>query len=124
MARLLTSRAGAAAASGVRVARALYSRWRLLPDTDRRRLAPLADDAKDKALSVRGAADRPRAEGELRSASERLAAALVETAEADPEIDPDEVRRLREDLRRELERLASADIKASRARPEGGRPPG
>ncbi|MBD0281896.1 MAG: hypothetical protein ICV69_06840 [Thermoleophilaceae bacterium] len=124
MGRLLISRAGAAAASGVRVARALYSRWRLLPDTDRRRLAPLADDAKDKALSVRGAADRQRAETELRTASETLAAALVETAEADPEIDPDEVRSLREDLRRELERLASADIKASRAHPEGDRPPG
>jgi hypothetical protein len=122
--RNLISRAGAAAASGVRVARALYSRWRLLPEADRRRLAPLAEDAKDKALSVRGAADRPRAEAELRGASETLAAALVETAEADPEIDPEEVRSLREDLRRELERLATADIKASRTRPDDDRPPG
>jgi uncharacterized membrane protein YebE (DUF533 family) len=114
---------GAAAAAGIRVARALYSRWRLLPQADRERIAPLAEDAKDKALSVRGAGDRPRAEAELRAASETLAAALVETAEADPEVDEAEVRQLREDLRRELERLATAEIKASRIEPEAGRPP-
>jgi hypothetical protein len=114
---------GAAAAAGIRVARALYSRWRLLPQGDRERIAPLAEDAKDKALSLRGAGDRPRAEAELRAASETLAAALVETAEADPEADEAEVRQLREDLRRELERLATAEIKASRIEPEAGRPP-
>jgi hypothetical protein len=43
-----------------------------------------------------------------------LAAAIVEDAEADPELDDVEVHRLREDLRRELERLSEADIKASR----------
>jgi hypothetical protein len=111
------------AAAGVRVARSLYSRWRLLPHTDRARLAPLAEDAKEKALSVRGAADRPRAESELRSASETLAAALIENAEADPEVDEGEVRRLREDLRRELERLETAEIKASRREREASRHP-
>ena len=115
---------GGAAALGIRVARALYGRWRLLPEPDRKRLAPLAEDAKDKALSLRGAGDRDRAEVELRAASETLAAALVETAEADPELDEEEVRGLREDLRRELERLASADIRASRARPERTTPRG
>jgi hypothetical protein len=120
----MASRFRTAAAAGIRVARALYSRWRLLPEADRDRIAPLAEDAKDKALSVRGAIDRPRAEAELRTASETLADALVETAEADPEVDEDEVRRLREDLRRELDRLASADIKASRTGREASRPPG
>jgi uncharacterized membrane protein YebE (DUF533 family) len=115
---------GAAAAMGTRVARALYSRWRLLPQPDRDRIAPLAEEAKERALSVRGAGDRPLAEAELRSASETLAAALVETAEADPEIDEEEVGELREDLRRELARLASADIKASRAPREANRRPG
>jgi hypothetical protein len=98
----------------IRVARSLYGRWRMLPEADRERIAPLAEDAKEKALSLRGASDPSRAEAELRGASETLAAALVETAEADPEVDADEVRRLREDLRRELDRLSKAEIKASR----------
>jgi hypothetical protein len=98
----------------IRVARSLYARWRALPRADRERIAPLAEDAKEKALSLRGAHDRTRAEADLRGASETLAAALVETAEADPEVDEEEVRRLREDLRRELERLNGAEITASR----------
>ena len=98
----------------IRVARSLYARWRVLPEADRERIAPLAEDAKEKALSLRGASDPSRAEADLRGANETLAAALVETAEADPEVDEDEVRRLREDLRRELERLSHAEIKASR----------
>jgi hypothetical protein len=98
----------------IRVARSLYGRWRLLPRADRERIAPLAEDTKEKALSLRGAGDRSQAEADLRGASETLAAALVETAEADPEVDEAEVRQLREDLRLELERLAHADIKASR----------
>jgi hypothetical protein len=98
----------------IRVARSLHARWRLLPRADRERIAPLAEDTKEKALSLRGASDRSQAEAELRGASETLAAALVETAEADPEVDEAEVRQLREDLRLELERLAHADIKASR----------
>jgi hypothetical protein len=97
----------------IRVARSFYSRWRALPRADRERIAPLAEDAKEKALSLRGAHDRTLAEADLRGASETLAAALVETAEADPEVDEEEVRRLREDLRRELERLDGAEVKAS-----------
>jgi hypothetical protein len=98
----------------IRVARSLYGRWRALPQADRERIAPLAEDTKEKALSLRGASDPTRAEADLRGASETLAAALVETAEADPEVGEEEVRRLRDDLRRELERLADAEIKASR----------
>jgi hypothetical protein len=109
-------------ARAIRVARGLYGRWRVLPEPDRRRIAPLAETAKDRALSLRGATDRQRAEAELRGASETLAAALVETAAADPEVGEEEVRQLRDDLRRELDRLASADIKAARIRREGDSP--
>jgi hypothetical protein len=105
----------------VRVARALYGRWRALAPAAREALAPLAEDAKRKALEARGAADQREAEEDLNAASETLAAAIVESAEADPEVDELEVRRLREDLRRELERLSSAEIKASRNVAQPGR---
>jgi hypothetical protein len=114
----------AATALGIRVARSLYGRWRVLPDADRRRIEPLAEDLKARALDVRGAPDRTRASRDLDDANRSFAAALVETAEADPEVDDDEVRRLREELRRELERLASADIKAWRIRGERSTRPG
>jgi hypothetical protein len=121
--KLVIGGAAAGAAIGVRVARSLYGRWRLLPAADRERIAAFAEDAKEKALSVRGASDPAQAQAELRDASETLAAALVETAESDPEIDTDEVAELREELRRELERLATADIKASRSGRERAKPP-
>lgn len=105
----------AAGAIGVRVARSLYGRWRLLPVADRERIAAFAEDTKEKALSLRGSTDRARAEEELRASSATLAAALVETAESDPELAADEVQELRDELRRELERLATADIKASQS---------
>ena len=120
--KLVIGGAAAGAAIGVRVARSLYGRWRLLPSADRERIAAFAEDAKEKALSVRGASDPTQAQAELRDASATLAAALVETAESDPEIDTDEVAELREDLRRELERLATADIKASRSGRERAKP--
>ena len=104
----------AAGALGVRVARSLYGRWRLLPAADRERIASFAEDTKEKALSLRGSTDRAQAEADLRASNETLAAALMETAEADPEVAAEEVEQLRDDLRRELERLATADIKASR----------
>jgi hypothetical protein len=122
--KLVIGGAAAGAAIGVRVARSLYSRWRMLPPAERERIASFAEDAKEKALSVRGANDPTQAQADLRAASETLAAALVETAEADPEIAPDDVHELREELRRELERLATADIKASRIRRESPRQPG
>jgi hypothetical protein len=112
--KIVIGGAAAGAAIGVRVARTLYGRWRLLPEADRRRIAQLAQDTKDKALDLRGADDRPKAEADLNAANETLAAALVETAEADPNIDAEDVDLLREELRRELERLATADVKASR----------
>ena len=105
--KLVIGGAAAGAAIGVRVARALHGRWRLLPESDRRRIAQLAQDTKDRALDLRGADDRPRAEADLRAASETLAAALVETAESDPDVAEEDVDLLREELRRELDRLAA-----------------
>ena len=99
---------------GVRLARTLYGRWRTLSPASRQRLELLAEETKSRALDARGSADRDTAERELHAANETLAAALVEDAEADPDVDDIEVRRLREDLRRELERLATADIQAAR----------
>ena len=123
-AKLVIGGAAATTAIGIRVARSLYARWRFLPDADRRRIEPLAEDLKEQAFALRGAPNRARAEAELFAANETFAAALVETAEADPELGDIEVRELREDLRRELERLANADIKAWRTRREATPPPG
>ena len=123
-AKLVIGGAAATTAIGVRVARSLYSRWRTLPDPDRRRIEPLAEDLKEQALALRGAPDRGAAAANLFAANETFAAALVETAEADPEIDETDVHELREDLRRELERLADADIKAWRTRRGATPPPG
>ncbi len=99
---------------GIRLARTLHSRWRALAVGERERLAPLAEDTKRRALDLRGSDDRATAERELQAANETLAAAIVESAEADPQLDEIEVRRLRDDLRRELDRLAGAEIRASR----------
>ena len=98
---------------GIRLARVLYGRWRTLGSASRQRLEPLAEEAKMRALDLRGSQDED-AERDLHAVNEAFAAALVEDAEADPEIDQVEVSRLREDLRRELDRLATADITASR----------
>lgn len=122
-AKLVIGGAAATAALGVRVARSMYGRWRILPEPDRRRIESIAEDVNRQALDVRGAPDRETAEADLRAANETLAAALVETAESNPEVSADEVRELREDLRRELERLVSADIKASRTRRGSTTPP-
>jgi hypothetical protein len=123
-AKLVIGGAAAGTALGIRVARTLYQRWRLLPEADRRRIESLAEDLKSQALALRGATDLQEAEDNLRSANELFAAALVETAEADPELGASEVHELREDLRRELERLATAEIKASRSPREAAPPHG
>ena len=123
-AKLVIGGAAATTAIGVRVARSLYGRWRDLPRADRARIEPLAEDLKQQALALRGAPDRARADADLFAANETFAAALVETAEADPQLDDVEVHELREDLRRELERLANADIKAWRSRREATPPHG
>jgi hypothetical protein len=121
--KLVIGGAAAGAAIGVRVARTLYGRWSVLPAADRARIATLAADAKEKALDLRGAGDRVRAEADLKAANETLAAALVETAEFDPEIAQEDVDQLREDLRRELERLSTGEVKARGTRRERATPP-
>jgi len=113
----------AAGALGVRVARSLYGRWRLLPPAERARIAAFAEDTKEKALSLRGSGDRVRADADLRSSSEALAAALVDTAESDPDLGAEDVDQLRDELRRELDRLSTAEVKASRSGRERAKPP-
>src|SRR5918997_1539761 len=105
----------AAMRPGLRVARVLHGRWRRLARADRERLEPLADDVKRRALDLRGEADLEEAQRGLEEASRRLAAGITETAEADRDLTDADLRELREDLARELDRLASADIRASRA---------
>ena len=122
-AKLLIGGAGAAALT-VRVTRSLYARWNVLPAAERSRIEPVAERAKQSALDLRGAGDRELAEAEARAAGATLAAALVESAAVDPELDEAEVTLLREDLARELARLADADIKASRSTSEPGTAPG
>lgn len=105
---------GATVVLGVHVARSLHGRWRRMSGAARQRLEPLAQEVKERALDLRGLVDPAEAERGLREANERLVDAMVETAAADPEVSEIEVRELRDDLARELDRLASADIRASR----------
>lgn len=107
---------GSTASLGFRVARGLYGRWRRMSAPDRARLEPLADDVKERALELRGTPDPDRAERDLAQAGERLADAMVESADADPEVSDAEVDQLRGDLARELERLATGEVLASRGR--------
>ena len=120
--KVLVEGARAGASLGVKVARSLYGRWRALGPTDRERLAPLAEEAKERALDARGAGDAHQAERDLAAANESLAAGIVESAEADPEVSETEVHRLRDDLRRELDRLATAEVKVSRGTSERSTP--
>jgi hypothetical protein len=106
--------AGVTAVFGIRVARSLHARWRTMGPDERQRLAPLAADAKERALELRGVADRDSAERELATANETLAAAIVDSAQANPEVSESDLAELRDDLRRELDRLATAEISASR----------
>ena len=99
---------------GVRVARTLYGRWRRLSAKERDRLGPLADEVRERALDLRGTTDPQAAGRELQEANQKLADAMVESAEANPEVSEAEVLRLREDLTQELERLVGADIAVSR----------
>lgn len=113
--KLILGGAGAAAL-GVRIARSLHARWRQLPRRERIAIEPVATATKERALEVRGEPDFAAAAASLRAANESLAATLVETAEANPDLSAADVTQLKGDLRRELERLADADVKASRTR--------
>src|SRR3954470_396535 len=75
---------GASSLLGVRVARALYGRWRRMSGPEREPLSPLAEDVRERALDLRGASDPESAGRELEKAEERLGAGLGGAAEAGP----------------------------------------
>lgn len=105
---------GASSLMRMRVARSLHERWRRMSSNDRVRLQPLAQEVKDQALDLRGRKDPDLAGQELGIANERLADAMLVSAETNPDVTDIEVRRLRADLALELERVASGEIRASR----------
>jgi hypothetical protein len=90
----------------IRLARTLYHEWRLLPERERARVAPLAREVKDLALDVRGAADAPRALSELTLANEAFAASIIQAAERSPELSDEDFGSLRGYIRAEQYRAA------------------
>lgn len=98
----------------IAVARSLHGRWQRMPAARRSKIEQIADDVKDRALNMRGETDQAVAGQELRAANEKLADAIVKSAQADPDVSEVQVRDLRADLERELDRLAQGDIRASR----------
>lgn len=56
----------------LRLARALYHEWRLLPQREMARLAPFAREVKELALDLRGHCDSSAAELELAQANDAL----------------------------------------------------
>jgi hypothetical protein len=64
----------------LRRARGLYHQWRLLPERERSRVAPAAQEVKDLALDMRGYADGAAAERRLAEANEALALILRNAA--------------------------------------------
>ena len=92
----------------LRLARALYHEWRLLPDRERRRIEPIAREVKELALDLRGNMDRATAEAGLAMATEGLAIAIMEAAEADRKRPAAEVEALRSYLQAELYRATPA----------------
>jgi hypothetical protein len=104
-----------AASMGVRVARTMHGRWRRMAAPERTRLQGLADDVRKRALDLRGSPEPGADRLALQGASERLAAAMVDSAQTDPEVSDIEVEELRSELARELGRLERSDVKASRA---------
>jgi hypothetical protein len=90
----------------LRLARALYHEWRLLPERERGRLAPHAREVKELALDLRGHVSSTDAEAELALANESLAIVILEAVERDRERPESEVAAVREYLQRELYRAA------------------
>jgi hypothetical protein len=64
----------------LRRARLLYHEWRLLPQRELARLAPLAREVKELALDLRGHVDSVAAERELAAGNDALDAALRHSA--------------------------------------------
>jgi hypothetical protein len=64
----------------LRIARALYHEWRLLPERERCRIAPFAREVKELALDMRGQRNIDEAARELAQANAALNAILRNTA--------------------------------------------
>jgi hypothetical protein len=64
----------------LRRARRLYHEWRLLPERERSRIAPVAGEVKELALDMRGYSDGAAAARGLAAANDALAAILRYTA--------------------------------------------
>jgi hypothetical protein len=64
----------------LRRARRLYHQWRLLPERERNRIAPVARHVRELALDLRGYSDSAAAERELAEANDALAVVLRSTA--------------------------------------------
>lgn len=107
----------------IAVARSLHGRWRRMPAARRAQIERIADDVKERALDMRGESNPAAAGQELQAASEKLVDAMVQSAQADPDVSEVQVRDLRADLARELERLAEGDIRASRGSGEAADAP-
>jgi hypothetical protein len=90
----------------MRLARALYHEWRLLPERERGRLAAYAREVKELALDLRGAADTRVAEVELSMANEALAIMIMDSVERDRDRPEHEVEAVRRYLQAELYRAA------------------
>ena len=119
-AKLVIGGAAATTALGIRVARPSTPAGGLLPEADRRRIEPLAEELKEQALRpARRARPRPRRGRPVRGQRDASRPRWWRPPRPTPSSATIEVHELREDLRRELERLASADIKAWRSSARG-----
>jgi hypothetical protein len=91
----------------LRLARALYQEWRMLPERERGRLAPLAREVKELALDLRWEANSARVQRELAEANRALAIVVMKAVAADSTRPRSEVEALRDYLRDELSRAAA-----------------
>lgn len=90
----------------LRLARALYHEWRLLPERERGRTAAVAREVKELALDLRGHFDARGAEAELALANEALAIVILDSIEADRGRCDSDVEALRVYLQSQLYRAA------------------
>jgi hypothetical protein len=97
----------------LRLARALYHEWRLLPERERGRTAAIAREVKELALDLRGHTNPYDAEAELAMANEGLAIVIMDAIERDRRREPSEVEAMRAYLQQELFRAASTIQRAA-----------
>jgi hypothetical protein len=97
----------------LRLARALYHEWRLLPERERGRTAGIAREVKDLALDLRGRGSPREAEAELAMANEGLAIVIMDAIERDRRRTRADVEEMRAYLQQELYRAAAAISRAA-----------